>query len=99
MGRLPQGDARAGGGAVLAHRAGHVLRDGAALVARGAGGAPHQAAAGPAPRARAHLLRQPPLPRRGGQPHQAGAGLQVQGELRRAPDEDRQVNLHGCTST
>lgn len=96
VGRLPQGDARAGGGAVLAHRAGHVLGDGAALVPRGAGGAPHQAAAGPPPRARAHLLRQPALPRRRGQPDQAGASLQVQGELRRAQDEDCQVNLRFC---
>lgn len=96
MGRLPQGDPRAGGGAVLAHRAGDVLGDGAALVARGAGVAPHQAAARPPPRARAHLLRQQALPRRRGQPHQAGASLQVQGELRRTQDEDRQVNLRIC---
>lgn len=91
VGRLSEGDAGAGGGAVFAHGAGDVLGDGAALVARGPGGAPHQASAGPPPRARPHLLRQPAIPRRRSQPHQAGPRLQVQGELRSASHEDRQV--------
>lgn len=93
MGGLSEGDARAGGRAVLAHRAGHVLGDGAAVVPRRAGVAPNQAAARPAQGARAHLLRQPALPRRRGQQDQAGASLQVQGELRRAQDANCQVTF------
>lgn len=77
MGRLQEGDAGPGSGLVLPHRAGDLLRDGAAVVARGPGVAAHEAPAGPAPGARAHLVRQPALPRRRSEPDQAGASVQV----------------------
>lgn len=62
VGGLQESDPGAGGGVVLAHGTGHLLRDGAAVVARGAGGAPDQAAPRPASRSCAHIIRQQAFP-------------------------------------
>lgn len=75
MGRLSEGDTRAGSRTVLAHRVSNLLGDRPAMVARRAGVAADQAATGSTQSARPHIICQPALPRCRSQSDQAGARL------------------------